>query len=316
MRNLALAGLALVLAAGCSASSDSGRHHQTRRPSSDRTAGSPTASTAVASAAASAPAGRAAATVGAVPRFAHVVVVVEENHASRQVIGSRSAPYMNYLARTGTLLTRSYAITHPSYPNYLALFSGSTHGITDDSCPHYYRTNNLAAQLRAKGLSFAGFAQSLPYAGYRGCTYGSYARRHAPWVDFTNVPRRLNKPMRAFPRDYATLPRVSFVIPNVDYDMHDGTVRQADDYLRRTLGGYVSWARKHNSLLLLTWDEDDKSAGNHIAGVLVGAHVKAGARYASRVDHYRMLRTIEAAYGLPALGHARQRTPITGIWVR
>jgi acid phosphatase len=250
-----------------------------------------------------------------VPRFAHIVVAVEENHAAAEILGSHAAPYMNALARTGVVLTRSYAITHPSYPNYLALFSGSTHGITDDSCPHYYGGANLGAQLRARGLSFVGYAQSLPSAGDRACTAGKYARRHVPWADFTNLPRSVNQPMTAFPRDFARLPRLAFVIPDLENDMHDGTVAQADRWLRQHLARYASWATRHNSLLVVTWDEDDKSANNHILGLLAGAHVKPG-RYTGRVDHYRLLRTLEAAFGLPGIGTARHRTPISGIWRR
>ncbi len=266
---------------------------------------------------ASSPAGStaSAATASRVPRYDHVVVVVEENHASSQVLGSSHAPYINALARSGVVLTRSYGVTHPSQPNYLALFSGSTQGITNDSCPHTLRGNNLGAQLRAHGLSFAGYSQGLPATGSRVCTYHGYARKHAPWVNFANLPGSVNRTMAAFPRDYRTLPRVSFVIPNLTYDMHDGTVRQADTWLHDHLAGYVSWARTHNSLLVLTWDEDDNTPANHILGVLAGAHLAAG-RYSGRVDHYTMLRTIEAAYGLPALGRAAYRSPISGIWTR
>src|SRR4051794_8572585 len=241
-----------------------------------------------------------------VPRFAHVLVVVEENHAAGEVIGNRAAPFMNSIARHGALLTRSYGITHPSYPNYLALFSGSTHGITDDSCPHYYRGSNLGSQLRAHGFSFAGYADGLPATGYRGCTHGAFARRHAPWIDFRNLPRSLSHPMTSFPTSYAKLPRLAFVIPNVDHDMHDGTIAQADRWLRARLSGYLTWARTHDSLLVLTWDEDDKSAGNRIPTMIAGAHVRPG-RYGTRVDHYRLLRTLEASFGLPALGHAAYR---------
>jgi phosphatidylinositol-3-phosphatase len=248
-----------------------------------------------------------------VPRFAHIVVVVEENRAYSDVIGSSAAPYINGLARGGALLTHSYAIRHPSEPNYLALFSGSTHGVTDDSCPHRFGSNNLGAQLRAHGSRFVGYAESLPYAGYLGCSYGAYARKHAPWTNFTDLPATLGKPMRAFPADYSQLPRLSFVVPNLDHDMHDGTVGQADTWLERHLGGYVPWARTHNSLLVVTWDEDDRSANNHIPTLLVGAHVRR-MHYDSRLDHYTMLRTFEAACGLPAIGHAADRTPITAVW--
>ena len=248
-----------------------------------------------------------------VPHFAHVVVVVEENRAYADVIGSSAAPYLNRLARSGALLTRSYGITHPSEPNYLALFSGSTHGLTDDSCPHTYTGNNLAAQLRARGSSFAGYAESLPRAGYSGCTAGEYARKHAPWTDFRNVPASLGRPMSAFPSDYTRLPTLSFVIPNLAHDMHDGSVSQGDSWLHAHLGGYATWARTHNSLLIVTWDEDDFGSSNHIPGLLAGAHVRT-AQVGARVDHYTMLRTIEAVFALPALGRAAQRRPLTTVW--
>jgi phosphatidylinositol-3-phosphatase len=302
------AAAALVLAiAACSASTG-----KAARSTAAETHPAPGSTVVLTSAAAGSTA--SAATASRIPRFAHIVVVVEENHASSQVLGSSSAPYINALARSGAVLTRSYGVTHPSQPNYLALFSGSTQGITNDSCPHTFRGNNLGAQLRAHGLSFAGYSQSLPATGSRVCSSHGYARKHAPWVNFSNLPGSVNRTMSAFPRDYRTLPRVSFVIPNLTYDMHDGTVRQADTWLHDRLAGYVSWARTHNSLLVLTWDEDDNTPTNHVLGVLVGAHV-AAVRYSGRVDHYTMLRTIEAAYGLPALGRAAYRSPISGIWV-
>jgi hypothetical protein len=250
-----------------------------------------------------------------VPRFAHIVVVIEENRAYSEVIGNAHAPYINGLAQSGALLTRSYGIRHPSEPNYLALFSGSTQGLTDDSCPHRYGTSNLGAQLRARSQAFAGYAESLPYAGYPGCFAGTYVRRHAPWTNFSNLPATVGKPMTAFPSDYSRLPRVSFVVPNLNHDMHDGTVGQADRWLQSHVGGFATWSRTHNSLLILTWDEDDRSAGNRIPSLFAGAHVKRG-HYDGRVDHYTMLRTIEAACGLPALGAAANRSPITATWLQ
>jgi acid phosphatase len=255
----------------------------------------------------------AAATGPAVPRFAHIVVVIEENHSFGEVIGNSQAPYINALARSGALLARSYGITHPSEPNYLALFSGSTHGLTDDSCPHVYHAQNLGAELRSHGMSFVGYAESLPSTGYLGCSAGTYARKHAPWTDFANLPTSVGKPMSAFPSHYARLPRVAFVVPNLEHDMHDGTIAQADSWLHSHLAGYLRWARLHNSLLVVTWDEDDRSASNHIPGVLAGAHVRH-LRYRGRVDHYTVLRTIEAACGLPAIGRAAFRAPIRGVW--
>ncbi len=245
---------------------------------------------------------------------AHTVVVVMENHSYGDVIGSAQAPYLNRLARQGALLTRSYAITHPSEPNYLALFSGSTQGITDDSCPHRFAGANLAAQLIAAGRTFTGYAEDLPAPGSAVCSSGEYARKHVPWADFSNVPAADSQPLRAFPAGaYARLPTVSFVIPNLCHDMHDCPVSIGDAWLRRTLAGYARWAASHASLLVVTWDEDDGSAGNQIPTIFAGQLVRA-VRYTAPVTHYGVLRTIEALYRLPAAGHAVTAHVITGIW--
>jgi acid phosphatase len=241
------------------------------------------------------------------------VVVVEENHAAAEVLGRADAPYLNSLAASGTSLTDFHAITHPSEPNYLALLSGSTQHLRDDSCPHRYAASSLVGQLRAAGLTFAGYAEGLPHTGYSGCADGRYVRRHAPWTNFTDAPAALSRPFTALPRDYARLPTVSFVIPDLDHDMHDGTVAQADTWLRQNLSGYARWATSHNSVLIVTWDEDDHSANNHIPTIITGAVARAG-RNGVRGDLYRLLRTLEWFYGLPPLGAAAQHTPITTVW--
>jgi len=251
------------------------------------------------------------------PVPAHVVVVIEENHAAGQIIGSVSAPYMNALAQSGADFTQSFDITHPSQPNYLALFSGSTHGVTDDSCPapgSPYAEPNLAAGLVAAGKTFTGYSEDLPSAGSTTCNAGDYARKHNPWVDFSNMPASANQPFTAFrSTSYAQLPTVSFVVPNLQHDMHDGTVLQADEWLKQYIGGYVDWAQDHDSLLVLTWDEDDETAVNRIPTLFVGPMVKAGS-YATHITHYDVLRTIEEMYGVTPTGQAASATPITGVW--
>jgi acid phosphatase len=244
--------------------------------------------------------------------------VVFENKDAESVVGSSDAPYLNGLAAQGAAFTDAHGVTHPSQPNYLALFSGSTQGVTDDSCPQTFSTPNLAGQLRAAGRSFTGYSEGLPAAGYTGCRTGGYARKHNPWVNFTKVPAASNLPFTRFPTDYATLPTVSFVIPNLDHDAHDGTVAQADTWLRANLDGYVQWAKTHNSLIIVTFDEDDSGNGNHIPTVFAGPMVKPGA-YAERITHYSVLRTIEEMYGLPCINQATRNsdcssTPITDVW--
>src|SRR4051812_44882146 len=170
---------------------------------------------------------------GGVPRPDHVVVVVEENHSDTQIIGSASAPFINSLAQQGANFTNSFAVTHPSEPNYLALFSGSTQGLTDDSVPHTYSTVNLASELIDAGLTFAGYSQSMPSVGYTGGQSGAYVRKHNPWVNFTNVPASVNMPFTSFATtNFSSLPQVSFVIPDLQNDMHDGTVQQGDTWLK------------------------------------------------------------------------------------
>jgi hypothetical protein len=248
-----------------------------------------------------------------VPRPDHVVVVIEENHAYNSVIGNSGAPYINSLAGQGALFSNSFAITHPSEPNYLALFSGSTQGLTNDSCPHTYTGANLGQELVSAGLTFTGYSETMPSAGFTGCTSGTYARKHNPWVNFSNVPSGSNQTFAAFPTNFATLPTLSIVVPNLRNDMHDGTVAQGDTWLRTNLDAYAQWAKTHNSLLVVTWDEDDSSASNHIPTIFVGQHVLQGT-YAERINHYNVLRTLEDAYGLPRAGASSSATPITDVW--
>jgi len=236
-----------------------------------------------------------------------------ENHSYSDIIGNPQAPYLNSLAAHGALFTHSHAITHPSEPNYLALFSGSTHGVTSDSCPHTYRTRNLGSELIAAKDTFAGYAEGLPHAGYAGCYVGAYARKHVPWVNFSDLPKSTDRPFSAFPRRFNALPTLSFVTPNLNHDMHDGTIRQADNWMKRRLGRYVAAAKRDGGLVVITWDEDDGSVPNRIPTIVVGADVRPG-RYAERIDHYRLLRTLEAAYRLRALGKSADRKPITDIW--
>jgi hypothetical protein len=255
------------------------------------------------------------------PTPAHIVVVVEENHAYSQIIGSAQAPYINSLAH-GThaaLFTQSYGVTHPSQPNYLYLFSGSNQGVTDDNEPTYvFSKANLGAQLLIHHLTFEGYADGLPSVGFTGATSGNYARKHAPWVDWQGtgqycLPPSVNQPFTAFPTDYTKLPTVSFVIPNLQHDMHNGTVQQGDTWLKQNLNGYVQWAKTHNSLLILTFDEDDRLNSNHITTVIVGAGVKAGT-YKETINHLNVLATIETLEHLPRVPGTVNVAPITNIW--
>lgn len=246
----------------------------------------------------------------------HVVVVIEENRGYSQIMHMRNSnSYIHALAKRGALFTQSYGVTHPSQPNYLALFSGSTQGITRNSCPHSFDTDNLASSLLGAGLSFASFSESLPAVGDLICSSGAYQRKHNPAANWqgASLPPEVNKRFADFPQDFSGLPTVSFVIPDQDNDMHDGSFETADDWLKKHIDPYVDWAMKHNSLLILTWDEDDGREDNHVVTILVGPMVKAGSSD-QRINHYSVLRTLLDLNGLTAFGASRDAEAIKGVW--
>jgi len=249
-----------------------------------------------------------------VPRPSHVLIVIEENHAYGEVVGAPTAPYITSLAREGADFTACFAETHPSQPNYVALFAGSTRGVTDDDCPVSLSGPNVGRQLLDAGFTFAGFSESMPTPGFTGTEAGRYRRSHNPWVDFADVPASSNLRFEDLPADFDKLPTVAIVVPNVDDDMHRGSIETADAWLHMHVDPFVRWAKTHDALFVLTFDEDDGSADNRIPTVFVGPMVRPG-KYDRRIDHYCLLRTIEAMYGLAAIGRAREARTIGEAWV-
>jgi len=272
-----------------------------------------------------------------VPRYDHVIIVIEENHAYGELIGSANAPYINELAKGGVIFTDSHGIGHPSQPNYLALFSGSTQGVIDDNCLDKvtpYKTPNLGSALISKGLSFKGYAQTMPSRGFLGCAFQKstltlaylYARKHAPWVNWlgtgpNTIPASLSLPMTDFPKDFKKLPTLAFAIPNMDYDMHNigapgdaAAIQRGDHWLKEYLSKYAAWAKKHNSLLIVTFDEDDYDPqnGNRIPTIFYGAKLNHQ-EYSNTINHYNVLHTLEVMYGLPSADNV-SAAPISGIW--
>jgi len=253
------------------------------------------------------------ASAAALPRPAHVVVVIEENRTLREVVAGSKAPYLTALAKAGALFTNAHGEMHPSLPNYLALFAGLTN-VNGDGCPAAGispNAPNVASELLAAGSTFAAYSEGLPAVGFRGCSAGTYARKHAPWVEFANVPQRLHHPLDDL-RSFDALATLTFVVPDLDDDMHDGTVEQGDAWARARLEPLVSWADAHDTLVIVTWDEGF-DAVNSIPTILAGPMVRVGT-YGERVDHYRLLRTIEDMYGLAPTGRAATATPIVDCW--
>jgi phosphatidylinositol-3-phosphatase len=257
----------------------------------------------------------------------HIVVAIFENHAYSQIIGSPAAPYINSLASdtNAALFIQSYAIEHPSQPNYLDLYSGCNQGVINNDFPavNPFTTGNLGRQLIDAGKTYATYSEDLPGVGFNGVSSGSYVRKHNPAANWmgtaTNqIPETTNQPFSAFPStDFALLPTVCFVVPNQDNNMHDGTdpsrITNGDTWLYNNLTGYIEWTKTNNSLFILTFDEGDDLSGNQITTIFIGMMVTAG-QYAETINHYTILRTIEDMYGLPYACNASTATPISDCW--
>jgi len=233
------------------------------------------------------------------PAPAHVVVVIDENQSFSDIIGNPDALFVNSLAAEGTVFASYNAIAHPSQPNYLAMFSGSTQGVTDDNTYFFPTTSSLGGELQKAGYSFVGYAES-----------GTTASYHEPWLSFGDSANDTEN-LSQFPtNDFNQLPTVSFVIPNLNDDMTDDlsvpeaqTVAEGDQWLSTNLGPYIQWAMSNNSICLFTFDEGQSNDNNHIATIAVGAGVSAGLNY-QQVNDYSLLATIENFYGLPALANS------------
>jgi len=150
----------------------------------------------------------------------HIIILWLENKDFNSIISNRKAPYLNSLRKKGTLFTRMYAISHPSYPNYIDFFAGQDNGITSDECVYdsILTTPNLYTVLNTSGKSFAWYSEDLPAMGSKVCNYMYYVEKHNPTTIFANVPDSANKPFTAFPTDYNQLENVVNISPNIVAD--------------------------------------------------------------------------------------------------
>lgn len=259
----------------------------------------------------------------ALPRFDRVVVVVFENKEFEQVLGNPEAPTFRSLARRYALLANYRAVAHPSLPNYLALVSGSTHGIVSDCTNCQVSAPNLADTLDGAGKTWKTYAEGLPQPGFTGAWAGRYAKKHNPLLYFTDVvsrPNRLRRivPLGAFRRDLEAgrLPDFALVVPDLCNDMHDCSVATGDAWLRTFLRPLLPNPALGRSVVFVVFDEGTSSqgGGGHVPALVLGPLVRPGSQTSTPLDHYALLRTIESAWHLPLLGRSRGASPITGIW--
>ena len=265
-------------------------------------------------------AGSSASGQSPVPPFRHVIVIVFENKEASAVLGDASAPTFNSYAHRYADLTEYYAVTHPSLPNYLALVSGSTQGITENCTSCIVDADNLAVALAAARRTWKTYAEGLPTAGFTGATSGRYAKKHNPFLYFRNVAsrpalRRRVVPLPVLARDLRAkrLPDFALVVPDLCHSMHDCSVAVGDAWLRRLVPPLL---KLQKTGIFVLFDEGTTNAhgGGHVPALVLGTAVRPRSTYADLTGHYGVLRTIEDAWGLRRLGHSTEAAPITEIW--
>jgi acid phosphatase len=237
-----------------------------------------------------------------------VLVVVVENHSLAQM--KAGMPYTQRLAQTYGYATSYFGTRHPSLPNYLAIASGSTHGVTTDGAPADnvpVGGQSVFGRAIAAGLTATVYADAMPQP----CALtssGRYAVKHNPWTYFVDeraLCRRHDLPMSALAGDITagTLPNAGMVVPDLCHDAHDCGLPVADAWFRgwmtRIQAG-PDW-KAGRLVVVLTADEDDTSADNRVLTVVVHPS-QHGSVVSNRLDHYSLTRLYAEVTGTAPLG--------------
>ena len=254
-----------------------------------------------------------------VPTLDHVVVIVMENLAYNQIIGSSSAPYIHGLAQNAGLATNYYAITHPSLPNYLALTAGSTFGISSDCTTCWVSATNLADQIETSGRSWKAYLEGMPSACFVGDSY-PYMQKHNPWIYYNDIRTNAARcsghvvPYTQLGADLASgsVPNYVWITPDMCNDMHDCSIATGDTWLSQQVPAILnSTAFRNGGVLFITWDEGStnagcctNAAGGRVATLVISPLGRTAFQSSSPETHYSLLRTIEDSWNLPRLGGA------------
>jgi hypothetical protein len=277
--------------------------------------------------------GGGASTSGQVPVFSHVIVMIFENEEITNIIGNSSLSNFNGLAQQYALLTNDYAVAHPSLPNYIALTSGDTQGITSDCTNCFINATNLPDLVESSGRTWKDYMEDMPAA----CTlgdFGDYAQKHNPFIYYDDIRtdaircQQHDVPLTQLDIDLQNraLPSFAWITPNLCNDGHNCGAAVADKFLGMEVNKIISFpAFDQNSLLVVTFDEGTSNqsccglpgqAGGKVATILISGLVKPGFQDTTAYSHYSILKTIENSWGLSELGHSNdaQTNLISDVW--
>lgn len=229
-----------------------------------------------------------------IPPFTHVFYIMMENHGTSDLLGNPNAPFINQLVQRYGYENNYFGVTHVSLPNYVAAISGNNWYSNSDDPTQSFPHTNLVDQLTAHHISWKGYMQSLPSAGWQGYWYpdnlpaGSspaqtppnalYAKKHDPFLLFPNIAQNPQLAQNVVPLrqlaanlDSGNVPRFSWISPNVCSDMHgqpsgpgatcpfsndSALVQAGDNFLKQWIPAIMrSKAWTGNSVIFVTWDE-------------------------------------------------------------
>lgn len=239
----------------------------------------------------------------------HVFVIVMENHSAQQAL---DGPFVASLAAKYAVAQNYHAVSHPSVPNYLALTSGTTWGVTDDSY-HVLPREDIGDQLTSKGISWRAYMDSM-LPGHCLDSPVPYDPGHNPFAFYGGACPPNVVPLTGLASDLGgDTPRLSWITPDRCHDTHDCDVATGDAWLRGQVGAIMaSDAWKSGGVLFITYDEDDENADNRVLTLVVAPGL--GHRVSNRAyDHYSLLASIEDLVGVPRLHEAAKAQPMTDL---
>jgi phosphatidylinositol-3-phosphatase len=274
-------------------------------------------------------------TTATVPQVQHVVVVSLENANYGDVVGTPNMPYLASLISHGALVSKYYANSHPSLPNYFTMTTGEA--ITnDDGYSDTVTTDNVVREMVAAGKTWKVYAESLPSAGYLGGDRGPYVRHHNPFPYLSDVQQSVTQaanvvPFTQFASDITSgasfkLPNYAFVTPNLVDDAHScitgGTtdctlssrLKTSDGWLQTNIGPLLNTPEFQTSgLLIVLFDEsadDITNGGGHVLAMMIGTHVRAGYNSSTTsYDHRSLLSLTMKAIGVANIPNGADAAP-------
>jgi hypothetical protein len=250
-------------------------------------------------------------------KIEHVMIIVLENEEYSDIIGNAAAPYQNSLADRYALSANFFGVAHPSEPNYIALVAGSTLNITSDGSvsENQQPATNLADLMKSRNVSWKAYQESMPRACYMNDgPDGLYVTKHNPFVYMTDITGNttyceehvVNLDELYVDLSSNRLPQYSFITPNNENNGHDTSIAHADNWLSGFMPALLNSSSFNSSVIVLTYDEgtSDLQGGGRIATIIMGPNSIVIPGFESQLpyDHYSLLATIEAIFGLGNLG--------------